>query len=179
MGGWLARLKSEKTTDTCATETTKTPPREDKGVFVGFVAYPPAPFQRSGDDDPVAEATHPVAANDGKAVAPTPAPASDPDLWCWPASPAMNSGEIDLFLKRLERFTDKGLIVPVAEALADKLVQRDREGDDRRLCLECAHLQGFNHWRCGNWQAAEVARVGLVPDLVMNLQRCPGFRLTP
>lgn len=177
MAGWLARLKSEKTTDTCATETTKTPPKEDKGVFVGFVASPLAPFQKSGADDLVAEATHTVAANDSKVAAP--APASDPDLWCWPASPAMNSGEIDLFLKRLERFTDKGLIVPAAEALADKLVQRDREGDDRRLCLECAYLQGFNYWRCGNWQTAEVVRAGLVPDLVMMLQRCPGFRLTP
>ena len=59
--------------------------------------------------------------------------------------------------------------------LADGLVIRDREGDDRRLCLECTHLQGYGRWHCGNWQAAEVAQQGLARDLVLMLQRCGGF----
>ena len=67
------------------------------------------------------------------------------------------------------------LHVEEAERLADKLVIRDREGDDRRLCLECAHLHGAGRWRCGNWDAADVAREGLAPDLVKTLQRCSGY----
>ena len=88
----------------------------------------------------------------------------------------MNTREIDLFLHRQARFTDRGLHLDDAERLADKLVQRDREGDDRRLCLECAYLQGWGRWKCGNWQRAEVARSALVRDLVLMLQRCPGYK---
>lgn len=102
-------------------------------------------------------------------------PAQDPDRWNWPNSPAMNSTEVDTFVGRLVQFTDRGLIVPVAESLADKLVRRDREGDDRLTCMECVYLQGFNQWRCANWQHANVAREGLARDLVLKLQRCDGF----
>ena len=109
----------------------------------------------------------------------TPAPATDPDRWCWPHSTAMNSGEIDAYTMRVARFTDRGLSLADAEAQADRLVIRDREGDDLSLCLECTHLQGFGRWRCGNWQAADVARDGLARDLVLMLQRCCGFKATP
>jgi hypothetical protein len=108
-------------------------------------------------------------------------PAPDPDRWCWPHSEAMTGKEIDTFAARLTRITDKGLIQIAAESLADKLVIRDRESDDRRICLECTHLAGFGHssWRCGNWQAAGVAipaRDNQLPaDLVQQLQRCDGF----
>ena len=104
-----------------------------------------------------------------------PAPASDLDRWCWPHSQAMNTGEIDTFTARLVRFTDKGLSLADAESEADRLVIRDRECDDRRLCLECTHLQGTDRWRCGNWQAANVARDRLSRVLVLMLQRCGGF----
>lgn len=90
------------------------------------------------------------------------------------------SGEIDTFTARLVRFTDKGLIHAVAEPLADKLVQRDRQADDRRLCLECVHLAGFGAWRCGNWQQAGVAirarDAQLSGELVYQLQHCDGFK---
>lgn len=102
----------------------------------------------------------------------------DPDRWCWPASSAMNTGEIDLFLKRRGRFTDWGVSLDDAERLADALVIRDRDSDDRRLCLECTHLRGAGRWRCGNWQTASVARQGLTRDLVLMLQRCDGFSIT-
>lgn len=114
----------------------------------------------------VAKALDTKAAND---------PPPDPDRWCWPHSTAMNTAEIDTFTARLARFTDKGASLEEAERLADKLVIRDREGDDRRLCLECAHLHGAGRWRCGNWDAADVAREGLAPDLVKRLQRCSGY----
>ena len=104
----------------------------------------------------------------------------NPD-WCWPHSTAMTGSEIDLFAARLARFTDKGMSQSDAEALADKLVTRDRDSDDRRLCLECTHLGGFGRtsWRCGAWQAAGIAirarDAGLPSDLVRLLQRCDGF----
>lgn len=101
---------------------------------------------------------------------------ADPDRWHWPHSTAMNSGEIDTYTMQLARFTDKGMSLEDAERLADKLVIRDREGDDRRLCLECTHLQGFGCWRCSNWLVANVARDELGPDLVWMLQRCAGFK---
>jgi len=107
--------------------------------------------------------------------------AVNPDRWCWPHSTAMNGAELDLLAARLARFTDKGVSQGDAEALADKLVIRDRDSDDRALCLECRHMAGYGpaSWRCGNWQAAGVAisqRASQLPgDLVFQLQRCPGF----
>ena len=88
----------------------------------------------------------------------------------------MNTREIDTFTARLARFTGKGVSYDNAERLADSLAIRDREGDHRRLCLECSHLQGAGRWRCGNWRAADVAAQGLARDLVLTLQRCGGLR---
>ena len=106
-------------------------------------------------------------------------PATDPDRWCWPHSEAMNGREIDTFTARLSRFTDRGLSLADAEREADRLVIRDRESDNRRLCLECAHLHGAGRWRCGNWHRAEVVTqlkdAHLPGALVLTLQRCPGF----
>ena len=156
---WLARLKKIETAPKRdATETTKR-------VSVVFVAPDMAAMPKTMGDSP--------AAND---------PAADPDRWAWPHSKAMKTGEIDTFTARLARFTDKGLGLDDAEVLADKLVTRDRESDDRRLCLECFHLSGQSGkaWDCRNWQRAGVAlRAGdaqLSAALVWQLQRCDGFK---
>ena len=161
---WLQRLKSAPTPDANATKPTEP-------CFVGFVACPDGPSEKftAPQQPPANEAT------------------SDPDRWCWPHSSAMSTAEIDAFTVRLARFTDKGLSLDDAEALADKLVVRDRERDNRRLCLECVHLSGFApaSWRCGNWQAAGIAirphDTQLPAELVVQLQRCGGFtpHLTP
>jgi len=109
----------------------------------------------------------------------------DPDRWCWPYSSAMNGAEIDTFAARLHKFTDKGLARNDGETLADKLVLRDRDQDDRRVCLECNHLAGHGagSWRCGNRRAAGVAihsRDAQLPAvLVVQLQRCDGFTAHP
>ena len=99
------------------------------------------------------------------------------DSCCWPHSSAMNGAEIDAMIARIDRFCDRGLSYDDASILADKLVIRDREGDDRRVCLECAHLHYGG--RCGNWQAAGVAiraRDAQLPgDFTTMLQRCDGF----
>ena len=155
---WLARLKKISVPpDIHPTETTKR-------VSVVFVGSDMAPLQKTVGDS--------LAAND-----PTP----DPDRWCWPHTVAWNTREIDTFTARVARFTDKGLRLDDADELADKLVKRDRDLDDRRLCLECIHLAGQSAttWSCRNWQRAGVAlRAGdarLSAALVHQLQRCDGF----
>ena len=93
----------------------------------------------------------------------------------------MNGLGIDLLTARLHRFTDKGFTRTDGEALADRLVRRDCESDDRHLCLECKHLSGVGQksWRCSKWQAAGIAiharDTQLPADLVLQLQRCDGF----
>ena len=88
----------------------------------------------------------------------------------------MNTGEIDTFTARLHQFTRRGLAEPEAESLADKLVKRDREGDDRRLCLECLHLKsGGGRWACNQWRQAGQGAPGVPADLVQQLQRCDLF----
>lgn len=185
---WLARLKKSAV----APETDTTKPT--KPGFVGFVGSIPAHIQKTGadceaaNDPPDGNVTARVAAPDRlhaaslalDAVILASGIAADPDRWCWPQSTALNTGEIDTFTARLSRFTDRGLIVAFAESLADKLVIRDREGDDRALCLECPHLGGYSgSWRCGAWKRAGIAtRAGdarLASDEVTMLRRCDGF----
>jgi hypothetical protein len=155
---WLARLKkNEIAPHTEPTETTKT-------LSVVFVAPDMAPLHKTGGNP---------AANDAS---------PDPDRWCWPHSSAMNGAEIDTLTTRQALFTDKGMSLDEAEALADKLVLRDRDADDRRLCLECSNFQGHrtSAWRCGEWQRAGIAQQAkdaqLSAALVLQLQRCSGFK---
>lgn len=154
---WLARLKKN------SLGTAMDPAKPAKTFSAGFAGstLPPVPKNEGLSE----------AAND---------PAPDPDRWCWPISPAMNMAEIETFSTRLLRFAGKGLTVRDSEALADKLLIRDREQDDRVLCLECRHLAGYESgsWRCANWKGsgiADSARHASLPyDIALRLQRCPG-----
>ncbi len=147
---WLARLKDSGTASSGhPTETTKR-------VSVVSVAPVHGPIQKI-------EAADATPADD---------PTSEPDRWCWPRSAAMNGAEIDTFTARLACFTDRGLSLSDAEVLADKLVLRDRDGDERRLCLECENL---SRRRCSQWQQAGIGGPEVSVDLVGVLQRCAGF----
>jgi hypothetical protein len=103
------------------------------------------------------------------------------DGYCWPHSTAMTGAEINTFTARVTQINDKGAAPEASEGWAEKLLQRDREQDDRTLCLECRHLGGSgpSTWRCGNWRKAGIAirarDADLSRDLVQLLQRCPGF----
>lgn len=94
---------------------------------------------------------------------------------------AMTDSERECFTERLVLFSDKGVDLDTGEALADKLLKRDRTGDGRRLCLECANFngRGAGAWRCGNVQRAGIATQArdaqLGTALVSQLQRCDGF----
>lgn len=95
----------------------------------------------------------------------------------WPAS-AVNwdDAEIDAFLARRDRLVRWGWPEPVADAYAERLVRRDRDGDDRRMCVECSALDPLG--RClvaaaGRLRGAS-RRLEPVPAV---LQRCEGFML--
>ena len=88
-----------------------------------------------------------------------------------------DDGEIDAFTAREARFTRMGRAAD-AERLAERLTLRDRQHDDRRLCLECAALA--DNGRClvaarGRLPGAS-PRLEPVPTI---LQRCEGFTLAP
>ena len=100
----------------------------------------------------------------------------DPDRWCWPSSDAMNGSELQTFTARVLLFTRRAMGEPQAEALADRLVGRDREQDDRRLCLEC---NNYRPGRCGNSRNAGLTAHQIGGDLAALLQRCPGFSPVP
>ena len=177
---WLARLKKIDTTPTAeATEPTKP-------GFVGFVAPGMAPVQKTEADSPAANDPAQILAlvSTGKVstLVSSSAPVlQDPDRWCWPHSQAMTGREIDTFTARLHHFTGRGLAEADAETLAEKLVTRDREADDRRLCLECTHLAGHaGVWGCRNWQRTGIASMArqaqLSAALAIQPQRCDGFK---
>ena len=102
--------------------------------------------------------------------------------WWYPNSSAMNTDEIAIFQTRVSRYKSCGLDAEKSEALADKLLIRDREqgADDRISCLEFRHLVNVNGWYCKNWQQSKVcirerdAYIGT--DWVMLLQRSDGFK---
>ena len=95
------------------------------------------------------------------------------DAWCWPQSGAMNGAEIDATVIRLQLFARHGIGEAQADELADLLVLRDRQLDDRRLCLEC---RSYRPGRCGNHRAARLHSPEVGRDLAALLQRCPGFQ---
>lgn len=163
---WLARLKNAQRVETGATKATKPLPVQPEGGFVAYVA-PALTVQEKIE--------HGVMAMNGAQATAT----NNPDRWCWPASAAMNRLEIETFMARLSRFTDKGMSFASAEILADKLVARDREQDDRHSCFECSQLAGAGSWRCSNWQRAGLATCArnaqISTDWMKHLQRCEGF----
>ena len=77
--------------------------------------------------------------------------------------PAWTGAEIATFETRQARTRWLGY-GDRADRVAELLLHRDREGDDRRLCIECAHAGPG--WRCAKREAF----------MVDQLQRCPVFK---
>ena len=76
--------------------------------------------------------------------------------------PAWTDAEFATFDKRVARSTWLGY--PDAKGRAETLLHRDRDADDRRLCVECQHAgPGY---RCAMRDAF----------LLDQLQRCPKFK---
>lgn len=53
----------------------------------------------------------------------------------------LNERESGRMAFRIGMFQRRGCTKAEAEQLADRMVQRDRDRDDRRMCIECRHVQ--------------------------------------
>jgi hypothetical protein len=85
---------------------------------------------------------------------------------------AWTDADIAAYCVRRDRLIRWGWAEPEAEKLAERLVKRDREQDDRVTCVECSH---YRPGRCGNHQGAGLHSPESGRDLAAMLQRCPGF----
>ena len=147
MGKWAARL-AEKTAVPLRTGT-------DKTAESGLLSVLAVPAEGIANDFPMA----PQVAE----------PASlSPDL----STVAWTDDDIARFNARRARLMRWGWPETDAEAMAERLVIRDRIGDDRVSCAECQHCRPG---RCGNHNRAGLHGAELGRDLVAMLQRCPGF----
>lgn len=172
---WLERLKKRKHPGSHPTETTKTVSMGEKGVSVVSVGYVLADIGKINVSKEAAN-TPPEAL---PPAPPPPATTADQDRACWPHGPAMNRAEIERMVHRLALFDGRGLTVPEAERLADKLVLRDREEGNRTSCAECHRLDGWSPktWRCcgPSGQGNTLAGAMLSVLWLSELHRCPGF----
>lgn len=78
-------------------------------------------------------------------------------------SQPMKPAELKRLAYRQGLFVRRGLWPEPAHELALRLLERDAEKDDRRVCLECRHFQRSR--TCARQQS----------PLPMQLQRCPKF----
>lgn len=86
---------------------------------------------------------------------------------------AWTGDDMDRFAARRDRLTRWGWPADAAEAMAERLTQRDRNSDDRVSCTECA---SYRPGRCSNYRRAGLHGPEVGGDLASMLQRCPGFR---
>lgn len=88
------------------------------------------------------------------------------------AAVAWTDHDIARFIARRARLMRWGWPEAEAEKLADRLVQRDRDHDERVSCTDCQH---FRLGRCGNHRRAGLHAADVGRDLASLLQRCAGF----
>lgn len=82
--------------------------------------------------------------------------------------------EIEQAGRYVALLTRRGLDVETVERVTDRLILRDREQDDRRLCLECARLDSSG--RCGAAARGALRNADRrLEPLPLILQRCEGF----
>lgn len=79
---------------------------------------------------------------------------------------------IDRFDNRRTRLIWWGWSEAQADKLAERLVRRDRNVDDRVSCIDCRY---YRPRQCGNHRRAGLNSADLGRDLAVMLQRCPGF----
>ena len=176
MGRWLARLKTADPPGTDPTKPTEPPEWGSLGGFGGFVGSPQGGIAKIQGDESANEASEAQTASTLQTDPTKPTePYPDPDRYCWPHSPAMNTAELAACGARVARFAGLGLSLDDAERMADKLTQRDREADDRHSCMECVHLGGYGRWRCTQWRQLNAHTPDVAHTLVLLLRRCTGF----
>lgn len=86
-----------------------------------------------------------------------------------------DDAEIDTFMARSKCLSASGR--PDAEHLAERLTLRDRQADDRRMCVECRELEPSG--RCAAARRGALTgtdrRLEPTPNVLM---RCPAFTPT-
>jgi hypothetical protein len=85
---------------------------------------------------------------------------------------ASGNAEARRFIARRARLLGWGWPEPQAEAVAERLLQRDRDVEVRVACVECKH---YRPGRCGNHKRAGLGSDEVGRDLAGLLQRCDGF----
>lgn len=94
----------------------------------------------------------------------------------------MSDREIGRHVFRQGLFQRRGEDAAHAEVLADRLLERDRDLDTRRLCLECAHFQPNGGEMRGSDGCFAASQGWLGPigrffsPLRTTLQRCAQFK---
>ena len=91
---------------------------------------------------------------------------------CDTAAVGWTDADIARFIDRRGRLLRWGWPEAEAEKLADRLVQRDRDIDDRVSCTDCRY---YRPGRCGNHRRAGLHAPDIGRDLASLLQRCAGF----
>jgi hypothetical protein len=150
VGKWAARL-AEKTAALPKAGTDETDKRGLLSVLAVVPRWGAANFQ-----------TAPLAV---EAVQSTPAL---PDV----SSVAWTDADIASFQARRDRLARWGWTEDAAEALAARLVQRDRAHDERVCCADCSH---YRPGVCRSYMRAGLQAADLGRDLAGMLQRCPAF----
>lgn len=85
-----------------------------------------------------------------------------------PSHAEQTEQETALYAARLQAFQGKGIADDDAATLANRLIERDRQLDDRRNCAECS---GFYAGRCKH----RLSPIG--ESTIQTLHRCKGFRV--
>lgn len=198
---WLARLKNERAPEMAPTKPTKPRIEEADAGFVGFAGSNSGAEAKSlpagnGGFVGFAGAGLEAAPNSprpepeqGGGAAPAELMERYPRAGAEPVSAQstqvraasrtrarLSAGHDDAFEARAYWFTERGLGTEAAEGLAERLASRDKDGDDRRMCLECTYLGAS-----GRCVAAATGRLpGASPRLEpvqTILMRCEAFGL--
>ena len=62
-----------------------------------------------------------------------------------------------------------------ADSMAERLLYRDKDRDDRVSCLEC---RNYRPGRCSRFRRAGLSASDIGHDFAVLLQRCPAFQAT-
>ena len=94
------------------------------------------------------------------------------------SSVAWTGAQISTFVQQRGRMLRWRFAKPDAERLAELLTVRDRESDDRQMCVECKHLEWSG--RCAQARAGRLPGSDRQLEPVRTiLQRCVEFRELP
>ena len=87
-----------------------------------------------------------------------------------------DDSEVSTFTARVLMLLRRGIGVDDADDLAERMTLRDRDGDDRRMCVECSHLGDGG--RCLAAASGRVHGADRRMEPVQTiLQRCDAFGL--